>query len=411
VKPALPDKMVKRMKTPNLSTNVAHNAPDRAISEDGIIRLALNHPPPVPHVFNPIFSAAMTAVLEEVPPATLVSTHRWTGTENDRHRGALFAQRRLGALPAPDRVVVAHSTQAAIHMLLPGIMPPGRPLAVEQMTYPPIRSFAHRYRIPVVDVAIDKHGLDPQAFEDTCRMSSPAAVYLLSTFQNPTTVTMPLDRRRDIAAIARRYHVQIIEDDVYSLLASSPLPPVSALAPELAWYLLGTAKSFSAGLKLAFVVAPSAAEAKRSFWPGVRATYWMASPISAAIMAHLIETGGDLKILAAVREELAVRHHMVTTALQHRPRASDPGCLHVWIPLGSGLSSATASAAILDHGVQVAASDSYAHEGWTPPQAIRIGIGNPSSGDVLARALETIVRSLDALQENTRRLETSGARL
>jgi DNA-binding transcriptional MocR family regulator len=241
-------------------------------------------------------------------------------------------------------------------------------------------------------------------------MSNPAAVYLLSTFQNPTTATMSLERRKDIAAIARRYHVQIIEDDVYSLLASSPLPPVSTLAPELAWYLLGTAKSFSAGLKLAFVVAPSAAEAKRNFWPGVRATYWMASPISAAIMAHLIATGGDLKILAAVRAELAARHHMVTTALEHRPRASDPGCLHVWIPLGSGLSGATASAAILNHGVQVAASDSYAHEGWTPPQAIRIGIGNPSSGDVLARALETIVRSLDALQENTRPMETSSAR-
>lgn len=370
-------------------------AGERAVS-DGTIRLALNHPPPVPEIFNPLVRQAMDRVLTQFPPSDLMTTHRWMGTENDRQKGALFTGRRLGEIPDAGRVFVTHSTQAAIHMLLPALVGTSGILAMEQMSYPPIRTFAERYGIRVVDVAIDESGIEPDSFDRVCRLDRPAALYVLSTFQNPTTVTMPLARRQEIGAIARRHQVRIIEDDVYSLLAESPLPPIASFAPELAWYLLGTAKSFSAGLKLAFIVAPSAAEAERAFWPGVRATYWMASTMSAALVAELIATAGDLKILDAVKAELGARHLMLKEIFAHIPCASDPGCLHVWIPLADGKSSSALTAAILERGVQVAPSDSYARADWSPPQAIRIGIGNPSHRETLANALEAIGESLDA---------------
>ncbi|RVE82141.1 PLP-dependent aminotransferase family protein [Sinorhizobium meliloti] len=389
------------MEAPTLTNLSSGETEDRAITSDGITRLALNHPPPVPAVFNDVVSDALSRVFARTSPADLVATHRWMGTEIDRQQGAVFAARRLGGMPNADRVIVAHSTQAALHMLLPGMIGRGGHLAVEQMTYPPVRSFAERYGIHVTDVAIDGDGLDPNAFEDLCKRGTPSALYLLSTYQNPTTVTMSLDRRREIAAIARRYHVKIIEDDIYSLLSPSPLPPISALIPELSWYLLGTAKSFSAGLKLAFVVAPDAATAARTFWPGVRATYWMASPVSAALMADLISTGGDVKILSSVKLEVAKRHADTLRTLP-MPIASDPGCLHVWIPLRLGLSSTDVAEAILRQGVQVAASDSYAQPGWKPPQAIRIGIGNPSSQSVLLQALKTIASVLSDFENDLR---------
>lgn len=381
------------MKKITRSDRSSHWTRDRAISPDGVIRLALNHPPPVPDVFNPTLSEAVNSVLVKTPPAELMATHRWMGTEQDRQQGAVFVARRLGEIPDPDRIIVTHSTQAAIDMLLPGIVGKERPLAVEQLGYPPIRTFAARYGIPVVDVAVDGDGVNPDVFEQVCRRERPAALYLLSTFQNPTTVTMSVSRRQEIAAIARRHQVQLIEDDVYSLLAASPFPPISSLVPEISWYLLGTAKSFSTGLKLAFVVAPSVAEAARVFWPGARATQWMASPLSAALMSQLISTGDDLKLLVAVKAELAARHDLIISGLEGKRPASDPGCLHVWIPL-NGVSSSAIAAAILEDGVQVTASTSYAGDGWTPPEAIRIGIGNPETRSVLEQAISKIRRAL-----------------
>lgn len=363
---------------------------DRCVDENGLIRLNLNHPPPVPQPFDQIFKDVLAELFLTVSPSSLVKTHRWTGTDEDRSRGAEFTGRRLGTQPHAGRVVLTHSTQAAMHMILPGIIPGGRALVVEQMTYPPVRTFAERYGIPVIDVPIDADGVEPNAFEDVCKEAQPAAIYLLTTYQNPTTITMSLGRRAHIAEIARRYGVKIIEDDVYSLLSPSPLTPISAMAPELSWYLLGTAKSFAAGLKLAYLVAPTTDEAARVFWPGVRATYWMATPMSAALMSGFIRRGDDQAVLSAVRNELRSRHRLLDQILRNCHYVTDPGCLHVWLPLTEGTSSRELEDAIKGDGVQVAASNSYASQSFEPPEAIRIGIGNPETVDLLEYAL-TIV--------------------
>ncbi|MDX8521779.1 aminotransferase-like domain-containing protein [Mesorhizobium dulcispinae] len=367
---------------------------DRCIDENGLIRLNLNHPPPVPQIFDQIFKDVLEELFLTMSPSSLVKTHRWTGSDEDRSRAAEFTGRRLGTQPDAGRVVLAHSTQAAMHMILPGIIPKGRALVVEQMTYPPVRTFGERYGIPVIDVPIDADGVEPNAFEDVCKQTNPAAIYLLTTYQNPTTITMSLGRRAHIGEIARRYGVKIIEDDVYSLLSPSPLTPISAMAPEISWYLLGTAKSFAAGLKLAYLVAPTADEAARVFWPGVRATYWMATPMSAALMSGFIRRGDDQAILSAVKTELRNRHELLDQILCHCRYVTDPGCLHVWLPLPEDTSSRELADAIKSDGVQVADSSSYASQSFVPPEAIRVGIGNPETIGLLNSALATLHRHL-----------------
>ncbi|WBL77829.1 PLP-dependent aminotransferase family protein [Bradyrhizobium xenonodulans] len=367
---------------------------DRCLGKDGLIGLNLNHPPPVPGTFDRIFADALKDVFQRTSPSSLVTTHRWTGTEDDRSMGAEFTGRRLGAPPNVDRIVLTHSTQSAIHMMLPALVPNGRSLVVEQMTYPPIRTFAQRYGIPTIDVLMDDNGVEPNSFEDVCRRSRPAALYLVTTFQNPTTITMSLNRRIQIAEIAKRYDVQVIEDDVYSLLSSTPIKPISAIAPENSWYLLGTAKSFAAGLKLAFVVAPSSSDAFRVFWPGVRATYWMAAPTSAALMSNFIRRGGDLDILAAVKKELQSRHQLLNEIAGDRRYVANPGCLHVWFPLPKSHPSQQVADAIKADGVQVAASSAYASASFHPAEAIRVGIGNPEAPELLELAIKIVRKHL-----------------
>jgi len=52
----------------------------------------------------------------------------------------------------------------------------------------------------------------------------PRAVFLVPSLHNPTTVTLGEDRRRALAAIARRHNVLIIEDDVYRPLLETSVP-------------------------------------------------------------------------------------------------------------------------------------------------------------------------------------------
>jgi len=276
-------------------------------------------------------------------------------------------------------------------MLLGGLVGRGAVLAVESLTYPPVLGLAERLGFTPRGVAMDEEGMLPEALEALCREEKPKAAYLLSTLQNPTTATMSLARREAIVEVARRHDLQLIEDDIYSILPQSAPPPLSALAPERSWYILGVAKSLAAGMKIAYLVAPSAAEAERQFWPGVRATFWMAAPISAAVATQLIESGGADRVIDAVKAEMNERHRLIAPMVAGLDSVTADGALHVWIRLPGPLVAKDLAGLIRERGVNVATGDPYAPPGESAPSALRVGIGHARSQDELAKAMRIIV--------------------
>lgn len=361
-----------------------------------IIDLGRNHPPMVAEVFDGAYRQALGEVLAAAPPSAIVGHHRWMGTEGDRQAGALFAARRLGAAPDRRRIVVTNGTQSALLMLFAGLVGRGGTLATECLTYPPLLTFARHFGFRIVGVPIDSEGLRPDGFAELCTRERPQALYIVPTHQNPTTSVMPLERRRALVAIAREHGVAIIEDDIYSLLSPDAPPPLSALAPEISWHVLGTAKSIAAGMKIAYVTAPSTDDAERRFWPGVRGTHWMAAPISAAVMSQLIESGGADRIIAAVTHETRSRQLFARRHLGSIPVTTARDALHLWFPLQERMSRLVLARAAQERGLVVGTSDQFATDAFAAPEAVRIGIGNPKDRGELGLALDRFVASYEA---------------
>src|SRR5260370_5940589 len=67
----------------------------------------------------------------------------------------------------------------------------------------------------MIGVQGDSQGIMPERLEQACRQHRPGLVYLNPTLQNPTAITLAEDRRQEIASIAKRCHVRIVEDDPY----------------------------------------------------------------------------------------------------------------------------------------------------------------------------------------------------
>ena len=55
----------------------------------------------------------------------------------------------------------------------------------------------------------------PEALEKAAQSGKGKYIYMNPNFHNPTGVTMPLERRKDIYAVAQRYGLLIYEDDPY----------------------------------------------------------------------------------------------------------------------------------------------------------------------------------------------------
>lgn len=359
------------------------------------IALRLNPPPPVPHVFDPVASVATTNIVVREDLSEIIGHHRWCGTEADRRAGADFCASRLGYRADEGRIVLTSSTQSTLNMLIPGLVGAGGVLAVDELTYPPIKGFAARYCVGLAPVLMDDDGMIPDMFRKVCQTHRPKALYPLSTLQNPTTATMSLERRKEIVAIAREFGVSIIEDDIYSLVPRNAPPPLSALAPEISWYLLGLAKSVAPGMKVAYVVAPSTEAAANLFWPGVRATFWMTAPLSAALATELIETASIGKILDAVRSATAARHALVRQYFTNIDHRLGDGGLHVWMPTPRSISSTDLTMRLERAGVLVSTSDGFVIGEAQAPRAIRFGLGNPSDDSTLERALTIIAAEYD----------------
>ncbi|MDZ7909870.1 MAG: aminotransferase class I/II-fold pyridoxal phosphate-dependent enzyme [Gemmobacter sp.] len=150
----------------------------------------------------------------------------------------------------PDDVALTHGGQNALLLMFLCCLRGDRPVILtEDLAYPGIRHAAKLARAEMVGVEIDDQGMMPDALEAACRRHSAQILVLTPEAQNPTTGRMSAVRRAEIVEIARRYDLQVVEDDCYSI-AESDLPSLRALAPERTWYIGSVSKIRLGGLAL-----------------------------------------------------------------------------------------------------------------------------------------------------------------
>ena len=348
--------------------------------------------PPEPDV--PALQARMQASFAELSKdlANLLRYQGFGGTDEDKE-AALRWLRGRGIVTPRERLLICPGAHSALFSVLGQVARPGDAICAERITYPGIRSLAAHLGLRLVDLPMDQHGVDPDAFAAACTKVAPKAIYLNPLLQNPTTATLSRTRREAIIAVARRYAVTIIEDDAYARICPAPPPSFAELAPEITYYVAGLAKCLGAGLRLAFLVAPSA----RSALPlgaALRAATVMASPISTTLATRWIMDGTADAIVQFVREESAVRQRLATSLLPAGTYRADPHGFHAWITLPDGWTRSAFASQGRSAGLGVVASDPFCVAG-TPPEAVRLCLGGPSTREQITQGLEVLAHALE----------------
>lgn len=164
----------------------------------------------------------------------------------------------IGVIATPGTVNVASGSQGVLDMLGKILITPGDVIAMEAPTYLGAIQAFNPYEPTYVKMRTDQHGLIPESMEEVVKKHRPKMVYLVPTFQNPTGRTIPLERRKEIARIAREYNVLVIEDDPYGALRyrGEVVPPIQSLAPDNVVYCGTFSKTFCPGIRTGYYVAP-----------------------------------------------------------------------------------------------------------------------------------------------------------
>ena len=338
-----------------------------------ILDLSMNTPPPPDGVdFDDMLKQGLSQVLMRADNELLMTYHLGGGSDSDRQAGARWLTPMFGHLDAR-QVVVCPGAQAAIAALILALTEPGDVILAEPMSYPGLRAAAAQFGRHVIAVQADKHGMLPVMLEEACRQHKPALVYLNPTLQNPTAITMPERRRRELASIAQHCNVRIVEDDPYWLLADAPPPPVATFAPEQVVYISTLSKCLTPGLRVAFVLIRDLYERER-FLAALRSFALMVAPLTAALATQWILDGSADGLLAGVRKEARLRHRMARDILAGRYGGADDG-LHVWLELPAYWNSSQLARAAASYGIAVTPAEAFA-TGSGSVNAIRISLGS-----------------------------------
>lgn len=155
-------------------------------------------------------------------------------------------------------ILITSGSQGGLDAIGKIFITPGDKVAVEAPTYLGALQAFNPYGPEYIRMDTDENGLIPDSMEDVIRKHHVKFVYLVPTFQNPTGRTIPIDRRKRIAELARKYDTLVIEDDPYSLLRfkGAPIPSIKTLAPDHVAYMGSFSKVLAPGLRIGYTIGP-----------------------------------------------------------------------------------------------------------------------------------------------------------
>jgi DNA-binding transcriptional MocR family regulator len=342
-----------------------------------------------------IFADALRATWQELAAsgeslASQFQTHRFNGTDEDRAAGIAWIGTRITPSPDLDRVMVTNGTMNSILLLTSSLVGPGNVILTEELTFPIAYTLTRIAGARVQGVRIDDDGMVPEDFEKKCIAFKPKAVYVNCTVHSPTAFVMSTARREQIARIARRYGVLILEDEAQALYLSEVPKSFATIAPEITWYMMGLSKYLSLGVRMAYVVAPSR-QALATVLERLRpVTTWHPAPIIATIVTQWIETGRAQALLDAARTEVHQRQAIVAEVLAGTEGFRGSSGIHFWLQAPRGVSSTQFSQAIGEAGVIVRPSRLYSGDYEPRFQGIRPGVGEPANVSETREAVEII---------------------
>lgn len=175
-----------------------------------------------------------------------------------------FVKRKEGIETDEGRMIVTAGSQQGLYALGRIFVNPGDPVITESPTYVGAVSAFNANGADMVQVPMDENGiLTEKVEEQISRLKSqgkkPRFIYVIPNFQNPTGVTMSLERRKHVLDIAEENSIPVIEDNPYGELrySGNRIPTIKSLdRNESVIYMGSFSKIMSPGLRLGYIIAP-----------------------------------------------------------------------------------------------------------------------------------------------------------
>lgn len=159
-----------------------------------------------------------------------------------------------------DDILITTGAQQIMDLCTKALVNEGETVIVEAPSFIGSLNTFRSYNAKLVGVTVEPDGMNTDELEEKLKANpNTKFIYTIPNFQNPSGVTMSLEKRKKVYELAKKYGVLIIEDNPYGDLRYSGeyVPNIKSFDAEgIVIYAGSMSKVISPGIRVAYCICP-----------------------------------------------------------------------------------------------------------------------------------------------------------
>ncbi len=290
-----------------------------------------------------------------------------------------------------DAVLITAGAQQVMSLMTKTLCNPGDVILAEDPSFIGSLNMFRSLNAKLVGIPMQADGMDMEALKAALEQyDNVRFIYTIPNFQNPTGVTMSMEKRKQLYALAKAHGVMILEDNPYGDLrfAGEDLPAIKTMDVDgIVTYAGSFSKVLSPGLRVGYAIGPAAVIAKMTVakqGEDVHTNIW-AQMISDEFMAgdfdsHLTHLRELYRKKAQLMME-QVEKELVPTGIQYYPVE---GGLFLWCKLPAGADMKEfCTRAVKEKKVAVVPGNAFTVDEHATSDSIRLNYSTPTDAEIV----------------------------
>ncbi|MBO5252659.1 MAG: PLP-dependent aminotransferase family protein [Clostridia bacterium] len=161
-----------------------------------------------------------------------------------------------------DDILITTGAQQVMDLFSKSVLNEGETVICEAPSFIGSLNDFRSYRAKLVGIPMDPDGMNTEALEKALQTEKNVKfIYTIPNFQNPSGITMSLEKRKKLYELAKKYEVMILEDNPYGDLRyeGEALPTIKSFDEDgIVMYAGSFSKVISPGMRVAYAIGPKA---------------------------------------------------------------------------------------------------------------------------------------------------------
>ena len=314
-----------------------------------------------------------------------------------------LAKTRYGVGTEADGLIVVSGAQQVMSLTSQCFINSGDCVLCEEPSFIGALNCFRSYGARLVGVPVDSDGIRIDALEEKLKTEKNVKfIYTIPNFQNPSGVTMSLEKRKAVYDLAVKYGVMVLEDNPYGDLrvAGEDVPAIKSFDEAGAVVYSGSfSKIVAPGIRVGFVLAPAEVIAKLTV---AKQTQDVHTPLISQLIVYKWLTECDFeghinKIREIYSRKLDLLCDCVDKELGDFLTYNRPeGGLFVWAKLNDGIDMLDFCRKASAAGVSVVPGNAFLADTEEKCQYIRMNFSTPTDEGIVkgVKILGEVARSL-----------------